>query len=86
MYKVIGKSRSLGWGGGQIKQLLRFWGIWECGKVDCVVTREPGHAVVWEASVNDHSVLRQVLVLGYQIKHRNTVVLARATRNAVAGE
>lgn len=54
--------------------------------MDCVVTREPGHVVVWEASVNDHSVLRQDLVLGYQIKHRNTVVLARATRNAVAGE
>lgn len=86
MYKVIGKRRSLGWGRGAdqaLAKVLGQMGVWESG-LCCY--REPGHVVVWEASVNDHSVLRKVLVLGYQIKHRNTVVLARATRSAVAGE
>ena len=33
--------------------------------------------------MSDHSVLREVAVLGHQVKHRNAVGLARATRNAV---
>lgn len=47
--------------------------------MDCIITRELVQVVVGEASVSDHSVLRQVVVLGYQIKHRNSIGLARAT-------
>jgi hypothetical protein len=54
--------------------------------VDWVITRELGQVVVGEASVSDHSVLRQAGVLGYQVKHRNSVGLARATRNTLTGK